>query len=330
MNKPRNLGHWLRRFLVDHLITERQVSTNTQKSYRDTFKLLLPFVSSTAHRPQSRLQVDDLTAQRVRQFLVHLEDERGCSAATRNQRLTAIRTLVGFVASREPAYLDLSAQLGEIAQKKSRSKPIDWLNEEQIKALLKSPDLNTRLGRGEHALLQFLYNTGARVSEAVVLTVSDLDFNAGVNRVALVTLHGKGGKTRQCPLWSQTADRLAVRVKNRPADARVFVNCNDRPYTRSGISQLVKRCAARVSSLKGRTVTPHVLRHTCACHLLLAGNDINTVRAWLGHVSLDTTNIYAQIDLRMKTKAVQLCEPTEVEPQRPWQEGELMDFLKSL
>ena len=330
MSEARNLGHWLRRFLVDYLITERKVSVNTQKSYRDTFKLLLPFVSAVAHRSKSRLQIDDLTAQCVRQFLAYLEDERGCSAATRNQRLTAIRTLVGFVASRQPAYLDLCAQLGEIAQKKSVSKPIDWLSEEQIKALLKSPDLNTCLGRGEYALLQFLYNTGARVSEAVVLTVSDLDFNAGGNRVALVTLHGKGGKTRQCPLWSQTADRLAELIKDRPPDARVFVNCNARPYTRSGISQVVKRCAARVPSLKGRTVTPHVLRHTCACHLLLAGNDINTVRAWLGHVSLDTTNIYAQIDLRMKTKAVQLCEQAAVEPQHPWREGDLMDFLKSL
>lgn len=148
---------------------------------------------------------------------------------------------------------------------------------------------------------------------------------------ALATLHGKGGKTRQCPLWPETERVLADLIGGRAADETVFHSRLRRPFTRFGVYRLVERCAARIPSMSGRTITPHVIRHTTACHLVLAGVDINTVRAWLGHVSIDTTNIYAEIDLKLKAKAVALCDVGEAPARRSWKsDKDLMAFLKSL
>ena len=148
---------------------------------------------------------------------------------------------------------------------------------------------------------------------------------------ALVTLRGKGGKLRQCPLWPRTEDALARLVQGRAERDAVFLSRHRRAYTRSGVYRLVERCSARVPSLEGRKITPHVVRHTSACHLLRAGVDLNTIRAWLGHVSLDTTNIYAEIDFDTKAKAVELCDTAEPGPDQPWKEDKgLMAFLGAL
>ena len=147
----------------------------------------------------------------------------------------------------------------------------------------------------------------------------------------LATLHGKGGKTRQCPLWPETERVLADEVMGRAAEDAVFVSRLGTPFTRFGVYRLVERYAVRVPALAGRTITPHVIRHTTACHLVLAGVDINTIRAWLGHVSISTTNIYAEIDLTLKANAVALCEVGQPKPGRSWKEDkDLMAFLKSL
>ena len=197
--------------------------------------------------------------------------------------------------------------------------------------MLDIPDRRIPRGRNEFALLLFLYNTGARVSEATQLKVRDLQVRRSDDGHALVTLHGKGGKTRQCPLWSDTEQVLAELVHDRAIDDAVFISRHRKPFTRFGVYRLVERCADRVPALAGRKVTPHVLRHTTACHLLQAGVDINTIRAWLGHVSLSTTNIYAEIDLEMKARAVVLCDAVEAKPGRPWKESKgLLSFLKSL
>ena len=218
-----------------------------------------------------------------------------------------------------------------ISQKKMTHKSIDWLSRNEMKALLNSPDRTTPFGQVEYAVLQFLYNTRARVSEAVALTVADFQCASGGDRPATATLHGKGGKRRQCPLWASTEKVLTELVKGRAPEEPVFLNRNWKPYTRHGLSGLVKRCAARVPSLAAKTVTPHVLRHTCACHLLQSGVDLNTIRAWLGHVSLDTTHIYAEIDLQMKTEAMAKCEMAEFEPTRLWTGDQgVMAFLATL
>lgn len=331
MTNTRTLGTWLRRFLVEHIVTERNLARNTQKSYRDTFALLVPFVGSRTRTPVERLAVQDLTARRVLQFLVHLEEERGCSVPTRNQRLTAIRTFARFVASRDPEHLEWSAQVRAIASKKATPKAIGWLSKTEMQALLEVPDRRTPRGRIEHTLLLFLYNTGARVSEATDLRAGDLHIGRPNSAQAFVTLLSKGAKHRQCPLWPRTERVLAKLVRERSTDDAVFLSRQQKPYTRFGVYRLVERCAARVPSLDGRTITPHSIRHTSACHLLQAGVDLNTIRAWLGHASLDTTNIYAEIDLAMKAKAMALCDAAEPGPDRPWQENKgLMAFLGTL
>lgn len=323
------LAPWLRRFLAEYIVTERNLARNTQKSYRDTFALLLPFVGAKIRKPVDRLAVQDLTARRVLQFLAHLEDDRACSVQTRNQRLMAIRAFARFVGSRDLCHLEWSANIRAIALKKATPQPVGWLSKTEMKTLLEVPNRHTPRGQVEHALLLFLYNTGARVSEATELVAGDLQ--RCDSQRALVTIRGKGGKQRQCPLWPRTERVLANLAQGRANGDAVFLSQRRAPYTRFGVYRLVKRCAARVPSLEKRTITPHVIRHTSACHLLQAGVDINTIRAWLGHASLDTTNIYAEIDLERKAKAMALCDAAEPGPVRPWKENKrLMAFLDAL
>ena len=218
------LGSWLRRFLSEYIVTERNLARNTQKSYRDTFNLLLPFVSRKLHRPVDRLAVRDLTSPIVLQFLTHLEAARGCSAQTRNQRLAAIRSLARFVASRDPAYVEWCGHMRSIASKKAAQQPVGWLSKAETDAMLKASQQKTSRSETEHALLLFLYNTGARVSEVTEMKVGDLQMGCRGGGHALATLHGKGGKTRQCPLWPETERVLARLVDGRAADEPVFLS----------------------------------------------------------------------------------------------------------
>lgn len=330
MREPRTLGPWLRRFLADYIVTERCLARNTQQSYRDCFKLLLPFISTKAHKPLDRMDVEDIAPHYVLLFLTFLEEDRGCSVQTRNQRLTAIRSFARFVASRDPARVAWCAQIRAITTKKSAQQPISWMTKNEMEALITLPDRRTSQGRTEHALLLFLYNTGARVSEATTLQVGDLQIGQHGGH-ALVTLHGKGDKIRQCPLWPRTEDMLGELIQGRANSDSVFLSRHHKGYTRFGIYRLVERCAAHIPTLSERAITPHVIRHTTACHLLQAGVDLNTIRAWLGHVSLDTTNIYAEIDLEMKAKAMALCDVGTPSPGRPWKEDKgMIAFLNAI
>ena len=175
-------------------------------------------------------------------------------------------------------------------------------------ALLAAPDRRTRQGLRDHALLLFLYNAGARCEEAARLTVADLDLGAS----PAVKILGKGNKIRLCPLWTSTVGTLRALTAGRAQHEPVFLNRRGEAITRFGIYGMVRRYAReatqRLSSLRAKRVSPHVIRHTTAVHLLRAGVDINTIRAWLGHVSLDTTNVYAEVDLEMKAKALDACE----------------------
>ncbi len=174
------------------------------------------------------------------------------------------------------------------------------------------------------------YRTGARVSEAAQLRVGDLQVGRRDGGHALVTLHGKGGKIRQCPLRPKIERVLFELVDGRAADDAVFLNRRRQPFTRFGMYWVVERYAAKVPALAGKKITPHVLRHTIACHMVFSGVDINTVRAWLGHSSIDTTNVYAEINLKMKAEAMALCDVVEPDPGRHWKEDkDLMAFLNS-
>ena len=331
MNDLTLLGPWVRRFLLEHLVAERNLARNTQRSYRDALTLLIPFVADKLHQSVDRLTVTNVSADLVRLFLTDLEQSRKCSIATRNQRLAAIHALARFVGEHSPEHIAWCGQIRSIPFKKASKTLIPYLNKPEMDALLGAPDRQTLQGRRDHALLLFLYNSGARADEAAHMLISELDL-AGCS----VKIRGKGGKERQCPLWPSTVEELKPLIVNRPPASSVFLNRCGHPITRFGIYALIQRYVQRIQtqmpSLLSKRVSPHSIRHTTATHLLRAGVDINTVRAWLGHVSLDTTNIYAEIDLEMKAKALAKCEVSNPNiSNRHWRDDPaLMIFLRAL
>lgn len=325
------LGVWVRRFLLEHLVHERNLARNTQRSYRDTLLLLLPFATEKLSKPVDRLTVVDLSADLVRAFLTHLEQSRRCATTTRNQRLAAIHALARFVGEHSPEHIAWCSQIRLIPFKKSTRSVVSYLEKPEMDALLAAPDRQTAQGRRDHALLLFLYNAGTRAEEAAQLHIGDLDVAS-----LSVKILGKGGKERRCPLWPITVEELGTMIGNRSKQERVFLNRRGQPITRFGIHTMVERyvakAKARLPSLAAKRVSPHTIRHTTATHLLRAGVDINTIRAWLGHVSLDTTNIYAETDLEMKAKALAKCEVAGGNPSKKrWRDDPaLMAFLRAL
>ena len=330
------LGPWIRRFLLEHLVADRNLARNTQQSYRDTLRLLLPFTARCARRPIDRLRVEDLTADRVRAFLQDLEAKRGCGVATRNQRLAAIHSLAAFIGLHNPEQIAWCGEVRSIPFKKAPRPLMTYLEKQEMDTLLAAPDVATAQGRRDHAVLLFLYNTGARADEVAQVAVADLDLGQTPSRdSSSVLIHGKGNKQRRCPLWARTVNELLPLVHGRAGTEHVFLNRRGQALTRFGIHALVERYAADVAaslpSLAKKRVSPHTIRHTTATHLLRSGVDINTIRAWLGHVCLSTTNVYAEVDLEMKAKALANCEVKEEKPSKPWHEQKgLMEFLRSL
>lgn len=331
MNDLALLGPWVRRFLLEHLVAERNLARNTQRSYRDALVLLIPFVADRAHESVDRLKVVNVSPDVVRLFLTDLEQSRKCSIATRNQRLAAVHALARFVGEHSPEHIAWCGQIRSIPFKKTSKAVIPYLDKLEMDALLGAPDRQTTQGRRDHALLLFLYNSGARAQEAAQLLISELDV-VGCS----VKIRGKGAKERHCPLWPSTVEELKPLIGNRAPGTCVFLNRCGRPMTRFGIYALVERYVrsirVQMPSFAAKRVSPHSIRHTTATHLLRAGVDINTVRAWLGHVSLDTTNIYAEIDLEMKAKALASCEVIDPSTsKRHWRDDPaLMMFLRSL
>jgi integrase/recombinase XerD len=330
------LNPWIRRFLLEHLVVERNLAHNTQKSYRDTLRMLLPVIARQAHRRIDGLRVKDLSAARIRSFLQDLEETRGCGIATRNQRLAAIHSLARFIGVRSPEHLEWYGELQQIMSKKVARPLVTYLEKDEMDALLAAPDRSTTQGRRDRAVLLFLYNTGARADEAAHVQIVDLDLGTTPDRdLSSVLIRGKGNKPRRCPLWTKTVNELRHLIDNRDTSEHVFVNRRGQPLTRFGIHTLVERHAAKVAmklpSIAKKQVSPHSIRHTTATHLLRSGVDINTIRAWLGHVSLTTTNVYAEVDLEMKAKALANCQIVDDKPKKPWREDQgLMAFLKKL
>jgi integrase/recombinase XerD len=330
MNERSLIGSWVRRFLLEHLVSERNLARNTRLSYRDALSLLLPFVSEKQRKPVDRLSVTDLTADLVRSFLSDLETSRRSSIATRNQRLAAVHSLAAFIGAHSPEHIQWCAQVRAVPFKKTTRAVIGYLDKPEMDALLSGPDRRTDLGCRDYALLLFLYNSGARADEAARLTIGDVNLAS-----ASVRIVGKGGKQRHCPLWRLTVAELTMLIGQRNDSDRVFLNRYGQPMTRFGIHTLVERYARKakrvVPSMAKKRVSPHTIRHSTACHLLRAGVDINTIRGWLGHVSLETTNIYAEIDLEMKANALAKCEVHPSGKTRGrWHQPALMDFLRAL
>jgi integrase/recombinase XerD len=330
------LGPWIRRFLMEHMVSERNLARNTQRSYRDTLRLLLPAVARRARKSIDRLNVIDVSADRVRQFLNDLETKRGCAIATRNQRLAAIHALARFIALRAPELVEWCGQVRTVPFKRAPRALVPYLEKAELDALLAAPDLATGQGRRDHALLLFLYNAGTRADETAQVRIGDLTLPQVPERgSASVLIHGKGNKSRSCPLWAATINELLPLIGQRDETEHLFLNRRGQPLTRFGIHALVERYAAKLlvkqPSLAKKRVSPHTIRHTTATHLLRSGVDINTIRGWLGHVSVDTTQVYAEVDLEMKAKALANCEVKGKNPKKPWREDpRLMEFLRAL
>jgi site-specific recombinase XerD len=332
MDNPTLLGPWIRRFLLDYMVGERNLALNTQRGYRDALTLLLPFVATHQRTSLDRLTIEQVSPDLVRRFLQDLETTRHCSIATRNQRLAAVHALARFIGAHSPEHIAWCGAIRDIVSKKAPQPVIAYLEKDEMDALLAAPDQMTSQGQRDYAMLLFLYNTGARASEATNVAVADLELAHSPS----VKLWGKGNKSRYCPLWSTTVHTLAALIGDRAPTEPIFLNRSQRPLTRFGLHTLVERYAHKASvqmlSLAAKRVSPHTIRHTTAVHLLRAGVDINTIRAWLGHVSLETTNIYAQVDLEMKAKALALCEVDASQPAGAhWLEDQsLMAFLATL
>lgn len=331
MRESNLIGPWIRRFILEHLVTERNLARNTQLSYRDTLVLLLPFAAATLKRPVDRLTVEEISPQVIRQFLEHVEKERHCGGATRNLRLGAIHSLAKFIGTHSPEHVAWCTTVRAVPYRKVSQATMVYLDKPEMDALLSAPNRGTEQGARDYAVLLFLYNTGARADEAAHVTIEDLNWSG----CASVQVMGKGSKLRRCPLWPPTVAVLKELVRERTAKESVFLNRLGQPLTRFGIYDLVKRTVtqarAAMPSLQDKQIGPHSIRHTSAVHMLRAGVDINTIRAWLGHVSLDTTNIYAEVDLEMKAKALAHCDiPESAGRKRRQRDALTISFLRAL
>jgi site-specific recombinase XerD len=308
---PGDLGPHIHAFFVDHLRTQKGLRPSSIRAYRDVFRLFLTFVAADRRCPLSRLRLDDLTVDRVLRFLHSLEHERHNGVRTRNHRRAVLVSFFEYLARRVPERLAVGQRVAGIPVKRVAPPETRFLERAEIDALFQRLPTRGRHATRNRLLLLFLYNTGARVQEVADLRVGHLDL-----ATLRVRLHGKGDKWRVCPLWPQTVTELHRFLAARgdmTTDAAVFVSHQQRPLTRFGIYKIVRRLTSASGSPTGdsacRPASPHVFRHTAAVHLLEAGVDVNVIRGWLGHVSLNTTNRYAEINTRLKQAAVQLCEP---------------------
>ena len=330
-------SHIVSAFFSSYLASERGLPANTIASYSDAMKLLLNFACERFGIQPEMLRLEQLDRDLIVDFLDHLESARGNTASTRNQRLAAIKTFFHFLARNVPELMHLNATVQAIRQKETHRQPPPSLTVPEVNAILAVPDAGKLLGARDKVLLQLLYNTGARVQELADLNVTDMRSDA----CATVTLTGKGRKTRVIPLWSQTLEAinhyLTMRQRTGVKSDHLFLNVKARPMTRFGIGRRVEKLAREAAgacpSLRDRTVSPHVFRHTTALHLLEAGNDIAVVKDWLGHADLRTTSAYLEVSLKRKRDALEkLPPPSGGEPaeQPQWKQPKLMAFLSRL
>lgn len=308
MKTATTLGTHLRLFLSDYQPRQCNASPNTIWAYRDSLKQLLCFVAEAKKCSVADLSLGDLEHQRILSFLESVEAKRGNSISTRNHRLAAIRSFFRYVAQMSPEDVDQAAQVLTIPTKKTISKSVDYLTKDELTLILRQVPIESETGRRDDVLLRFLHNTGARVQEVVDLKASDLRLDSS----PAVKIIGKGRKERYCPLWRDTAKRLRDYLEERRielnSDEFVFANNRGHKLTRYGVTFIIEKyaqmAAKKEPSLGRKNIHPHTFRHTTALHLLQSGVDLNTIRCWLGHADVSTTNRYVELDLEMKRKAL--------------------------
>ena len=319
MSKNNQFPWLIRAFFYEWLVEQRNASIHTVRSYRDAWRLFLRFVAKRSCKKVAMITLADLTAGEVIAFLGHAEHERGGKIGTRNCRLAAIRSFFNFVATKDPGSIAQCVEILNIPIKRGPVSEPCYLNPAEVTAILAQPARSTLEGMRDHALLSFLYNSGARIQEALDLCPDAIRFDSP----SCVRLTGKGRKERICPLWPETVILLQKLLERQPRapNQRLFVNRYGEPLSASGVrfklAAYVKAAAETTPTLRDKHVTPHAFRHATAVHLISAGVDITVIRSWLGHVSLDTTNHYARANLETKRKALEkVCAP-EIHSRQP-------------
>ena len=326
------LAPTLQSFFSERMLTQRRASPNTVASYRDTFRLLLGFAQRRTGKTPSKLQLEDLDAVLIGAFLDHLEHERHNSVRTRNTRLAAVHSLFAYAALRHPDHAALIQRVLAIPTKRTDRQLVSFLTHDEVDALLAAPDRDTWIGRRDHALLLLAIQTGLRVTELTSLTCADVELGTGAH----LRCHGKGRKERITPLTTQTRGVLRIWLTERrgaPCDP-LFPSRRHGPLSRDAVALLVAKHAGtatqRCPSLGPKTVSPHVLRHTCAMSLLAVGVDISVIALWLGHEGVETTQIYLHTDLAIKQRALARTAPTGTKPGRYRAPDTLIAFLEAL
>jgi len=332
MKTSSNFASLLESFFTDRLVRQRQASPHTIASYRDTFRLLLEFMQQRLKKAPSALSIEDTDAPLVGSFLDHLERTRGNSARSRNTRLAAIHSFFRYAAFTELAHSALIQRVLAMPSKRYDRRPIEFLTRPEIDALLAAPPQTTWHGRRDRTLLIVAVQTGLRVSELISLRCQDVVLGAGAHVCCL----GKGRKERCTPLRRDSTMALAQWFRERhgqPSDP-LFPNQHGGPLSRDGVEHLLAKHTTRARlacpSLRHKHVSPHVLRHTAAMELLQHGVDRSVIALWLGHESIETTQMYLQASLTMKELALAKTAPLNVSVGRYRPDDHLLAFLRSL
>lgn len=333
-----DLAKDIRDFFKQYLVAQRGVSNHTVLSYRDAMKLFVQFAAENQRKSISDLTFQDLEADTIRSFLNYLEKVRKNSVPTRNGRLAAIRSFFQYLSITDPRHLAQCRAVLAIPLKKQAHRVPDYLQQNEVQSIFAGIDCRRLSGQRDDALLRVLYNTGMRAQELVDLNIHHLR----LSRPFYILIRGKGQKERNCPLWKETVDAVRGYLEKRsiPSDANVplFVNAADQRLSRFGVRYIVARrvdMAAKVCpTLLGRKVSPHTFRHTTAMHLLQSNVDLNMIRSWLGHSSIETTNTYVEIDLEMKRKTLESCKkliPKSARRTASWQRNnDVLSWLSAL
>ncbi len=324
------LGPHLCAFVREHLPRERGASVHTCDAYAYAFQLLLCFAAQRLKTHPSSLTLEQLDAPLILAFLEHLETERGNCAKTRNARLAAIKTFFRFLEYRVPACLDTARRVHAIPFKKTDEQLVDYLTHDEVQALLDAPSPHTRDGLRDRAMLLLGFSAGLRVSELVGLSTSQVVFSPR----PVVEVMGKGRRERVLPLWKETASaiRAWLAVRGEGVCLELFLNAQGGPLTRSVFEYILAkhlRVATKTqASISEKRISPHVLRHTCAMHTLQATGDIRKVALWLGHASVQTTEIYLRADLGDKIDALSALTPPTLRRGRFRPPDKLLEMLR--
>ncbi len=324
-----SLAYLLESFFIDRLMGEINASPNTVSSYKDTFRILIKYASKQLKKLPSKLELTDLNVDFILEFLKHLEDERGISSRSRNQKLAAIRSFFNYASFKTPESINLIQQVLCIPDKKHNKRLVQYLNHSEVDAILNTIDQSNWLGRRDYALLVTAIQTGLRVSELLSLTRNSVKLGSG----AYIQCIGKGRKERNTPLTGQTERILKRWIKEIKGEV-FFPSIHGERLSSDSIQYLVKKyvviAAKSCPSLKNKNITPHVLRHTTAMNLLKSGVDRSVIALWLGHENLETTQVYLEADLELKKKTLDRAAPFNARLRRFKAPDSLLAFLKNL